>query len=133
VAPELEKLNALVLNTEVLTQTGTTLEFECDKAVSLLVGYFRDDQTKYAKAPTLETDASANRYGQADPVLLNALRVKGFPMVNVHAYHFEAGKHKIELPKGMLVIHGLTTEEPEIRDAALAGTGTEEAMDWLFY
>lgn len=133
VAPELEGLNALVLNTEVLTQTGTTLEFECDKAVSLLVGYFRDDQTKYAKAPTLETDASANRYGQADPVLLNALRVKGFPMVNVHAYHFEAGKHKIELPKGMLVIHGFTTEEPEIRDAALAGTGTEEAMDWLFY
>ena len=42
------------------------IEFEAKEPVSLLVGYFRDDQTKYAKAPKLETDASANDYKQAE-------------------------------------------------------------------
>lgn len=133
IAPELTGMKAFALKAEDMTSKRTSIAFETEKPVKLLVGYFRDDQTKYAKAPTLETDASANRYGQADPVLLNALRVKGFPMVNVHAYSFESGMHKLNLPKGMLIIFGFTADDIEVRDAALAGTGTEAAMDWLFY
>lgn len=96
---------------------GTTIEFEAAAPVSLLVGYFRDDQKKYAKAPKLETDASANDYGQAEPKLTNAIRIAGMPLANVHAYHFEAGKHTLLLPKGYTMVLGFTDAQVTPRNA----------------
>lgn len=133
IAPELLGLNAWILNASVQRNAGTEVEFENSKAVKLLVGYFRDDQSKFAKAPTLETDASANLYGQADPVLRNALKLNALPAVNVHAYHFKAGKHKLLLPKGYCLILGFTSDNIIPRNAGLAGNGDEETMDWMFY
>ena len=133
VAPELAQLGAWQLSSAAQIQEGTTIEFETGKPVKLLVGYFRDDQSKYTKAPTLETDAAADMYGQADAQLLNAVRISGMPMINVHAYHFNAGKHKLQLSKGICLILGFTSDAINVRDAGLAGSGTEESVDWLFY
>ena len=133
VCPELSQMKCFSLKVADLLFGSNTISFETETPVNLLVGYFRDDQSKYAKAPTLETDAAANEFGQADPVLVNAVRIKGFPMVNVHVYSFEKGKHQITLPKGLMLIFGFTNDEVEVRDAGLAGLGNEEAMDWLFY
>lgn len=130
-APELEGLTAFRLNGERQRKEGTTIEFEASSPVNLLVGYFRDDQKKYAKAPRLETDAAANDYGQAEPKLTNAIRIDGMPLVNVHAYHFEAGTHTLLLPKGYMLVLGFTETEITPRNAGLAGT--EESVDWLFY
>ena len=132
-APELAQLKGLVLNSASQQNNGTTLEFECKTPVQLLVGYFRDDQRKYAKAPTLETDASANLFGQADPVLTNAIRIDGLPAVNVHCYNFDSGQHKLLLPKGYCLILGFTTDTVTPREAGLAGSGIENTTDWLFY
>ena len=132
-APELSGLNAWVLNAAEQANNGTTVEFESAIPIKLLVGFFRDDQRKYAKAPTLETDAAANLYGQADPVLLNALKVDDLPAINVHVYSFKAGKNKLLLPKGYCLILGFTNNELAPRNAELAGTGNEETMDWMFY
>jgi len=133
IAPELIGLNALLLNSATQTNIGTTLEFENTEPVKLLVGFFRDDQRKYAKAPTLETDAAANLYGQSDPLLLNALKVDDLPAINVHAYSFKAGKNKLLLPKGYCLILGFTNANLSLRNAGLAGSGDEETMDWMFY
>lgn len=130
-APELEGLSAFCLNGDQQREEGTTIEFEAHEPVQLLVGYFRDDQKKYAKAPKLETDASANEYGQAEPELTNAIRIDSMPLANVHAYSFTAGKHKLLLPKGYLIVFGFTNKLITPRNAGLAGA--EEAMDWLFY
>ena len=131
IAPELEGMTAFCLNAENQRQEGTAIEFTSDDAVNLLVGYFRDDQKKYAKAPKLETDASANDYGQAEPKLTNAIRIKGMPLANVHSYHFPAGTHKLLLPKGCTLVLGFTDQSVTPRNAALAGA--EETMDWMFY
>lgn len=133
IAPELSGLNAFVLSSAKQLQEGTVIEFESAQPVSLLVGYFREDQSKYAKSPTLETDAAANLYGQAEPVLTNAIRFKGLPMINIHTYNFEAGKNKLLLPKGLCLVVGFTNEKITERNAGLAGTGAEETMDWMFY
>ncbi len=130
-APELKGLTAYRFDGTKQREEGTAVEFETEAPVKLLVGYFRDDQKKYAKAPKLETDASANEYGQAEPVLTNAIRIGGLPLANIHAYHFAAGKHKLLLPKGYTMVLGFTTAPIATRNAGLAGT--EEAMDWLFY
>ncbi len=130
-APELQGLTAYRFDGDKQREEATVVEFEAANPVKLLVGYFRDDQKKYAKKPTLETDASANDYGQAEPVLTNAIRINGMPLPNVHAYRFPAGTHKLMLPKGYLLVLGFTDSAITPRNAGLAGA--EETMDWLFY
>ena len=126
-------LNAWTLNAANQSDNGTTVEFTSTKPVKLLVGYFRDDQKKFAKAPTLETDAAANLYGQADPVIRNAMKVDDLPAINVHTFKFKAGQNKLLLPKGYCLILGFTTDEIVARNAGLTGEGDEETMDWMFY
>jgi hypothetical protein len=52
------------------------------------------------------------------------------PTVNIHSYHFEAGHHVVNLPKGIIMIAGFTTSTLTPRDAELQGAGDE--VDWLF-
>jgi len=133
IAPELMGLNALILNSAEQATKGTTIEFETKEPVKLLIGFFRDDQRKYAKSPTLETDAAANLYGQADPVITNALKVDDLPAINVHSYSFKSGAHKLLLPKGFCLVLGFTNAKITTRNAGLTGDGNEETMDWMFY
>ncbi len=130
-APEIENLSAFVVNGDVQRKDGTSIEFDCAEPVKLLVGYFKDDQKKYAKAPKLETDASATEYGQAEPVLTSAIHLDKMPLANIHAYNFKPGQHKLNLPKGYALVLGFTSGDIKPRNVALAGT--DEAMDWLFY
>jgi hypothetical protein len=130
-APELEGLQTFTFDGDKQRSEATTIEFEADKEVTMLVAYYRDDHRKYAKAPKLETDASANDYGQAEPVLTNAVRMNKLPIANVHAYTFPAGKHTLMLPKGYLSVLGFTTDKVKVRNAALGSE--DEAVDWLFY
>ena len=132
VAPELTNMSPWFMSANAQRENGTSVEFETDKPVKLLIGYFRDDHRRFAKAPKLETDASANIYGQAEPILFNAVRFDGLPTINVHAYHFEAGKHKLLLPKGLLIVIGFTHDPLKQRNAGLTGTGKDESIDWLF-
>ena len=130
VAPELSRLQAFVLNRDTTRIEGTTVVFNSDKPVKLLVGFFQDDDPKWAKPPKLETDATGNEYGQAEPVLTNAVAMTNMPPVNIHAYSFPSGSHTINLPRGILMIAGFTTSELKPRDVGLKGAGDE--VDWLF-
>ena len=130
-APELEGMKAFVFESKQQRNEATKIEFTCKEPVHLLVGYFRDDQKKYAKAPKLEIDATANDYGQAEPQITSALRINGMPLVNIHKYDFQAGHHTLLLPKGILLVLGATTDNINVHDAGLAGA--DEAIDWLFY
>lgn len=131
VAPELEGLKALPLSYWNMKKEATVIDFTAKKPVTMLVGYFRDDQIKYAPAPKLETDASANDYGQAEAVLTSAIQIDGMPQVNVHPYHFGAGHHTLSLPKGILLVLGFTDSEPAQRDCGLSGS--DKSIDWLFH
>ena len=130
VAPELARLSPLVLNRDTTRIVGTTVAFSCEKPVQMLVGFFQDDDPKWAKPPKLETDATGNEYGQAEPVLTNAVAIRQMPPVNVHAYHFPAGGHTIRLPRGIISVLGFTSDSISPRDAGLQSAGDE--VDWLF-
>ena len=129
-AHELKNLQAMVLNRDSTRIVGTTVEFECDEPVQLLVGFFQDDDKKWARPPKLEIDATGNEYGQAEPVLTNAIALKQMPPCNIHAYHLGAGHHKLNLPRGIIMVAGFTSDVIKPRDAALKGAGDE--VDWLF-
>lgn len=130
VAAELADMNALVLNRDTTRIKGATVEFECDRPVQMLVGFFIDDQNKFASPPKLETDATGNEYGQAEPVISNAISMSGMPIANIHSYHFNAGHHVINLPKGIIMVAGFTETDLKVRDAGLNGGSGE--VDWLF-
>ena len=130
VAPELASLQALVLNRDTTRIKGTTIDFDTAEPVQMLVGFFQDDDPKWAKVPKLETDATGNEYGQAEPLLTNAVVIKQMPPVNIHAYHFPAGRHSIRLPKGIIMVAGFTSDNIKPRDASLLGSSDE--VDWLF-
>lgn len=129
-AHELKNLQALVLNRDSTRIVGTTVEFECDEPIQLLVGFFQDDDKKWARPPKLEIDATGNEYGQAEPVLTNAIALKQMPPCNIHAYHLQAGYHRLNLPRGIIMVAGFTSDAIKPRDAALKGAGDE--VDWLF-
>ena len=129
-APELEGLEALVLNRDTTRINGGVVEFETDKPVTMLVGFFIDDQNKFASPPKLETDATGNEFGQAEPVISNAISMSNMPIVNIHAYHLQPGRHTIRLPKGIIMVAGFTATDLKIRDARLNGLSNE--VDWLF-
>ncbi len=130
-APELEGLTAFVFDGERKRDEATTFEFSCEKPVKLLVGYFKGDNKRFAHAPKLETDATANDYNQAEPLLTNAVSVKGWALTNIHPYHFEAGTHSVTLPRGYLLVLGFTESDLKARNVGLAGS--DDMPDWLFY
>ena len=130
IAAELEGLNAIVLNRDTTRIVGAKIEFTTVKPVKMLVGFFKDDDPKWAAPPKLETDATGNEYGQAEPVISNAINITGMPLVNIHAYNLGIGYHRLNLPKGIIMIAGFTDSELKPRDAGLNGAGDE--VDWLF-
>jgi len=130
IAPELVGMQALVLNRDTTRIVGTTIEFESDKPVKLLVGLFKDDDSKWAKAPKLEIDATGNEYGQAEPLLTNAISIVQMPKVNIHQYTLPAGRQTLHLPKGILMVAGFTDSIIKQRDCGLNGPSGE--VDWLF-
>ncbi|MBR1547297.1 MAG: hypothetical protein IJ637_01035, partial [Prevotella sp.] len=129
-APELVGLQALVLNRDTTRIVGTTIEYESDKPVKLLVGFFQDDDHKWAKPPKLEIDATGNEYGQAEPILTNAMTLLQMPKVNIHQYQLPACRQTLRLPKGIIMVAGFTKSDIRPRDVGINAAGNE--VDWLF-
>lgn len=130
VAPELTGMQAIVLNRDTTRIKGTTIAFETERPVKLLVGFFNDDDNKWARPPKLEVDATGNEYGQAEPILTNALSLVQMPKINIHSYHMPAGRHTLRLPRGIILVAGFTASDIKPRDCGLNGGGNE--VDWLF-
>jgi hypothetical protein len=140
VAAELKGLKAVSLPFKQMQQTAKSISFTADKPVKILVGYFKTQRgafttdTVYLKAPELETNASADDYGQAEIKISNAIAIEGMPPVNVHVYNFKAGQHILKLEKGVCLILGFVDGDTvvPVYDAGLMGDLRNKNMDWLF-
>ena len=132
VAEQLIGLKGIKIPKEKQVKTGTEIKFSTKAPVKLLVGFFNQKNPKYLAPPQLETDASANNYGQSEIKISNALVLNGFPPANVHAYSFLAGTHTLNLGKGECLILGFIDDKQELRifNAGLDGRGKD--IDWLF-
>ena len=118
-----------------MMEKATTIAFSCDEPVDILVGYFNSMDAKFLQKPKLETDASGNVYGQAEPRLRNAFVVNGgMPVVDVHTYSFPAGRHELKFAKGIYLVLGAVSRSNALPsyDAGLTTTGVKRELDWLF-
>ncbi|MEZ0541036.1 alpha-d-galacturonidase [Fibrella arboris] len=132
VAPELAGLKGLRLAKATQQLQRTSLTFTATEPVKLLIGFFTEKNATYLPVPELETDASANDYGQAEIKISNAILVGGLPLANVHAYSFKAGQHTLHLGKGACLLLGFIAGDQDVPtyDAGLAGN--KKNIDWLF-
>lgn len=133
-ADELKQLKGVKLSRVKQVAEGTTLKFTAAKPVKVLVGYFQNKDPRFLQPPQLETDASANNYGQAEPKISNALIISGMTPVNVHTYSFPAGTHTLTLGKGTALILGFVNDNQLTKsyDAGLIQGGVKRELDWLF-
>lgn len=129
----LKQLNAPQIAFDEQLQVGTSIKFKTKEKITLLVGYFVSKEKKYLQEPELETNATANDYGQADIKIANAILIEGMPAVNVHAYSFEPGDHQLVLGKGACLVLGFVRGDQSIPvyDAALNDPDNKN-LDWLF-
>ena len=134
VAVELAGLNAVGFIKAKQISDGTTVNFYNATPVKVLVGFFTSKAPQYLPEPQLETDASANDYGQADIKIANAIQIDGMPPVNVHAYSFKAGDNTLTLGKGACLILGFVNDSAVIPvyDAGLSNEGNIKDLRWLF-
>lgn len=133
-AKELKGLKGIQLSFAKQKAEGTILTFTNAKPVKVLVGFFNEKSTNYLKAPELETDASANNYGQSETKVANGVVIKGMPTINIHSYTFAAGANTLTLARGACLILGFIddTQVLTIYDAGLNEKGNKKEIDWLF-
>ena len=131
-APELEGLKGVLLQKAEQLKKGTELKFETARPVKVLVAFFNTKNPAYLAAPELETDASANNYGQSDAKLSNALMVSGFPIANIHTYSFPAGTNTLSLANGACMILGFIDDQEYIHIYNAGVDGKSKDIDWLF-
>ncbi len=139
-APELKGLKAVQLSFKEQQRSGTTINFTADKPVKILVGFFKTQRaafttdTIFLKEPELETNASADDYGQAEIKIRNAIAIDGMPPVNIHVYNFKAGTHQLKLGKGVCLVLGFADGQQMIPvyDAMLMSDPKNKNIDWLF-
>ncbi len=134
IAPELAGLKGIKMVKAKQETDGTILTFTNANPVKVLVGYFANKAPQYLQEPQLETDASANDYGQADIKIANAIQIEGLPPVNVHTYTFKAGTNAVSLGKGACLILGFVDDNARIPiyDAGLSNEGNIRDLRWLF-
>lgn len=133
VAGELEGLKGVQLSRAAQIAGGTRITFTSPTPVKVLVGYFASKAPGYLRQPELETNASANDYGQADIRIGSAVELPGEPSVNVHTYSFPAGQSTLTLSDGACLVLGFVADSQVIRtyDAGLNEPGSRD-IDWLF-
>lgn len=134
IAKELAGLKGVKLSKADQKKNGTTISFKNDKPVKVLVGFFNSKLPQYLPEPQLETDASANDYGQADIKIANAIQIDGLPPVNIHTYTFKAGSNTLTLGKGAALVLGIVDADANVPvyDAGLSNEGNIKDLRWLF-
>ncbi len=139
-AKELGGLKGIQFSFAKQVANGSVLSFTNDKPVKVLVAFFNPQtaaftkDTVFLKAPELETNASANEYGQSETKIANAIVIAGLPPANVHSYSFAPGKNHLKLAKGASLVIGIIPDDipMPLYDAGLTESGAKKEIDWLF-
>jgi hypothetical protein len=116
-APELKGLTGIRFShEEAKNHRYVPVEFEVTEPVRVLIGYFQNERDLWLQVPNLDFASHADERGGVDPVLRNAVAIDECPNVNVHAFRYEPGRHKLELiGKGSFVVLGVVPQSVELK------------------
>lgn len=132
-AEELQGLTGIRFDVGTALTKGQTIKINLKEDSIILIGYFNSRGLAWLQVPDLETNTHADDRGGLSPVILNAIKVAGCPMVNIHAFHYEAGTHEIYMGTGGFMIAGVIKEGSKLveRNAQMTGEALEN-LDWMY-
>ena len=113
-APELNGLTGIRFShAEAKNGRHVPVEFEVTEPVAgVLIGYFQSDRGIWLQVANLDFASHADECRGIDVVLRNAASIEECPNVNVHAFRYEPGRHKLEsIGKGSSVVLGVVPAE----------------------
>ncbi|UUZ96524.1 hypothetical protein LJK87_20815 [Paenibacillus sp. P25] len=76
------------------------VDIELQRPSKVLIGYFNAKDEQWLQVPSLEENTHADDQGGYEPSLRKGLRLYAYPSVNVHAFQYEAGRHRLDLGRG---------------------------------
>jgi len=116
-APELSGLTGIRFShEEAKNGRYVPVEFEVTEPVRVLIGYFQNERDLWLQVPNLDFASHADERGGVDAVLRNAVAIDECPNVNVHAFRYEPGRHKLEMiGKGSFVVLGVVPQSVELK------------------
>ncbi|MFS0722828.1 hypothetical protein [Paenibacillus sp. 1P07SE] len=132
VAEELQGLTAIRFNRERSSKEGFDLDIELNEPAIILIGYFNSSHPQWLQVPSLEENTHADDRGGLAPVLTNALKVFFQPSVNVHAFRYEAGRHRLVFGRGAYLVPGVIKADQPLRVRDVEGEGKTNTLDWLY-
>ncbi len=132
-AAELDGLTGVRFSYEEAVERGITIELKLLEDSKILIGYFNAPGAEWNQVPTLETNTHADDRGGLTPVIKSAMKVTSTPPVNIHAFRYEKGTHKIFLGTGSFLIVGvIPMDEPIASRNAQMEKENLESLDWLY-
>jgi hypothetical protein len=117
-APELRGLTGIRFShEEAKNGRYEPVEIETTGPVRVLIGYFKNPRPIWLQVPRLETAAQADERGGIDTVIENAALIQNCPNVDVHAFRYGPGRHRLEfIGKGSFVILGVVPQSVELKE-----------------
>src|SRR5690606_7824691 len=112
-AVELTGLTGVRFNKSVATEGATAIDFSLAVDGHLLVGYFKEKRPRWLRAPDRGPATPRDGRGGLGPVLIGAVTAEWHPIVDVHAFAYEAGRHTFEPGAGAYVILGAVAADQE--------------------
>ena len=126
-APELRGLTGVRIPQEEAARTGVRLEVDLPEAGQVLVGFFRSEKKGAAAAPPKD---------EWEPILRNAIAVKGQPGFTVWSHALPKGKSDLDFGRGAYVVLGFIRRDaqPEPRMVFFSQAAAQQRpdLDWLF-
>ena len=132
-AGELAGLTGVRMGLGAAIEEGVSIRFTLPQDSYVLVGYMNARGVEWLQLPDLETNTHADDRGGLAVVYANAIKAEGCPVINIHAYRYEAGTHELFFGTGAYLIAGVVSQDTVLtpRDAALGGEGLD-TLDWLY-
>jgi len=132
IAEELLGLQAIRFNRERASKDGYQLDIELEEEAHILIGYFNSEDPQWLQVPSLEENTHADDRGGLTPLLTQAMKVFFQPHVNVHAFRYEAGRHRLVLGRGAYLVVGVIAADQPLRARDVEGDGKIQTLDWLY-
>lgn len=133
IAPELKGLTGIRMDFERAREGRMPVTLKLEKDSFVLVGYMRAKSIEWLQLPDLETNTHADDRGGLAVVYRGAAAAEGCPVIDIHAYRYEAGEHTLYFGTGAYTIVGIVPAEKPLVPRNVDYDGTvENTLDWLY-
>jgi hypothetical protein len=132
-AEELNDLTGIRFSQMQAGLNGIAIDIELEQPSQVLIGYFNNKDQQWLQAPSLEENTHADDIGGYETILRKGLRLYAYPSVNMHAFHYEAGRHTLDFGRGAYLILGVVPADQVMRsrDVEHKNDGVD-TLDWLY-